>query len=169
MPTSSLLRTQGAEQLRALSKDLRRAEEGKEIRREMVRELKSTAGELVQYEKQVVLSMPSKGENARRGRRGLRRRFATATQARVRASGDNAGVSVLVNPKRMPAGQQNLPAYMNAEPGYERLRHPVFGTDAWVQQPPWPWFYAAARPFEGVAQRRLIAVLDKYADRIERG
>lgn len=170
MPRSDLLRVHGAEQLRALSRDLRRLEEGKEVRRELLRELKGVAGELSRQEKDVVLAMPSKGENARRGRRSLRRRFATATIAQVRASGKHAGVSVLINPAKMPPGQQNLPAYMNAESRFMPLRHPVFGdTETWVSQPPWPWFYQAALPYEGIAQRRLIAVLDKYADQIERG
>lgn len=171
MLETDLLRVQGAEQLRRLAKDLRKHEEGREIRKGVVRSLKDVANEVVRAEKAAVLALPSKGENARRGRRSLRRRFATATQSRVRASGKDAGVSVLINPKRMPEGQQNLPAYWNRERGYERLRHPVFGDpDTWVQdQHVTPWFYETARPYETVTQRRLIGVLDAAARDLERG
>lgn len=171
MLEADLLRVQGAEQLRALAKDLRKKEEGREIRKGIVRDLKAVANDVVRAEKAAVLALPSHEENARRGRRPLRRRFATATQARVRTSGKDAGVSVLVNPKRMPEGQQNLPAYWNKERGFERLRHPVFGDDdTWVQdQHVTPWFYETARPYENVAQRRLIGVLDAAARDLERG
>lgn len=165
-----LLRVQGAEQLRRLSRDLRQLEDGREIRKDLVRNLKAVANEVVRAERAAVLALPSKGENARRGRRPLRRRFASATQARVRPSGRDAGVSVLINPKRMPEGQHNLPAYWNRERGYERLRHPVFGDeDTWVQQPVHPWFYETARPYEAEAPRRLIGVLNAVARDLERG
>ena len=164
-----LLRVQGAEQLRALARDLRKHAEGREIRRDMVRNLRGVANEAVQAERHAVLALPSKEENARRGRRPLRRRFASATQARVRTGGRDAGVSIVLNPKKMPPGQANLPAYWNREPGFTRLRHPVFGTDTYVTQPVTPWFYETARRFETLAQRRLLDVLDATADDLERG
>ncbi|WP_018658457.1 hypothetical protein [Actinomadura flavalba] len=164
-----LLAVHGAEQLRRLARDLRKIEGGKEIRQQMVREMKDAARQLAAAEKTAVLALPSRGENARRGRRSLRRAMATATVAQVRSSGDRAGVNVRINPKRMPPGQHNLPAYLNDEPGFGRLRHPVFGTDTWVQQAPTPWFYATAAPYERVTQQRLLAILDGVAAQIERG
>jgi hypothetical protein len=134
----------------------------------MTRELRAIANETRDAERRAVLALPSKGESERRGRRPLRRRFATATVTQIR-TGKDASVSVLLNPDKMPPGQQNLPAYFNREPGYERLRHPVFGTDTYVGQDVHPWFYETARRAEHDAQLRLIGVIDRAADRLERG
>lgn len=163
------LRVEGADQLRELSRDLRRHGDGKEIRRRMVAELKKSANELVRAEKAAVLALPSKGQNARRGRRSLRRSVATATVSTVRTTAKDPRVSVRVNPSRMPAGQANLPAYMNAEPRFTRWRHPVFGTSKYVTQLATPWFYATARPMEERLQRRMVDVISGVAQEIERG
>jgi hypothetical protein len=166
-----LLRVEGADQMRRLSRDLRRvaADDRKVYRRETVRRLKSVADVIVRAQKSAVLALPSKGENARRGRRSLRRRVATATVSRVRTAATDPEVSVLINPKRMGPGEAALPAYMNAEPGSGPWRHPVPNTDTWVTQRPTPWWDATARPFEAEVQRQLLGVLDAMADEIERG
>jgi hypothetical protein len=164
-----LLRVHGAEQLRALARDLRREADGKEIRRELTRELRAVANQTRDAERRAVLALPSKGESERRGRRPLRRRFATATVVQLRTGAKDPAVSVLLNPNKMPPGQQSLPAYFNREEGFERLRHPVFGTDTYVSQDVHPWFYETARRAEHDAQLRLIGVIDRAADRLERG
>src|SRR5688572_29603057 len=106
MAGRDLLRVEGAERIRALSKDLRRLEldERKEIRQRIVRQLKEVADEIVRAERAAVRALPSKGENARRRRWSLRAKTATATVSRVRTTMREAGVSVVINPKRMPAG-----------------------------------------------------------------
>lgn len=164
-----LLRVEGADRLRDLGRDLRKHEDGKEIRRRMVTELKRSADEIVRAEKAAVLALPSRGESARRGRKSLRRRVANATVSQVRTTAKDPRVAVRINPKRMPAGQRNLPAYMNAERRFERWRHPVFGTRKFVTQRATPWFYATARPLEERAQRRMLDVISGVADEIERG
>lgn len=168
MPSNEFLRVEGAEQLRRLSKDLRKHEDGKEIRSGVVAALKDVADDIVQAERSAVLALPSKGESARRGRRSLRRRTASATVSRVRTGAREPEVSVLINEKRM-GSQAALPAYMNAEPGFTEWNHQVFGTSTWVGQAATPWWDETAAPFEDRVQRRLIGVLDQVADQIERG
>lgn len=168
---SDLLRVEGAEQLRRLSRDLRKLEldERQEIRRLTVRELKGVADEIVRAEKAAVLALPSREENRRRRRRGLRRRMASATMSRVRTAAKAPEVSVLINPKRLNPQMARLPAYMNAEPDVGPWRHPTFGRDPWITQRPMPWWDRTARPYEAIAQQRLIAVIEHMRQQIERG
>ncbi|WP_242890279.1 hypothetical protein [Actinomadura litoris] len=164
-----LLSVEGADQLRAVSRDLRKHGQGTAVRRRMVGELKKGANDLVRAERAAVLALPSKGQNARRGRRSLRRSVATATVSTVRTVAKDPRVSVRIDPSRMPEGQANLPAYMNAERRFERWRHPVFGTRKYVTQRATPWFYATARPLEESLQRRMVDVISGVAQEIERG
>src|SRR4051812_17811530 len=149
-----LLSVEGADRLRDLSRDLRKHEDGTALRRRMVGELKKGANEVVRAERAAVLALPSKEQNARRGRRSLRRSVATATVSTVRTVAKDPRVSVRIDPSRMPEGRRTLPAYMNAEPRFTRWRHPVFGTRTFVTQRATPWFYATARPMEERLQRR---------------
>lgn len=165
-----VLRAEGAEQLRALSRDLRRLEDGAQIRRDLSAALREVMREMTRAEKAAVLGLPSSGESVRRGRRPLRQAIAAATQAQVRTSGKSVTVGVRINPRMLRGGRHNLPAYMNREKGYERWRHPVFGnTDVWRQQPATPWFYRTAQPFVADAGRRIDEVIAKVANEIERG
>jgi hypothetical protein len=155
--------------MRKLSRDLRSHADGKSIRPRMIAKLKKVSDGVVQAERAAVLALPSKGESARRGRTPLRRRVARATVSQVRTVATNPRVSVMVDRTRMPDGQANLPAYMNAEPRYTRWRHQVFNTGTYVNQAPMPWFYRTAQPFELQAQRQLLQVLDEVAAELERG
>lgn len=168
MPSSHLLRVEGADRLRQLSKELRGHADGKEIRRDTVRELKRAADEIVQAERAAVRALPSKGESIRRGRRPLRHKIASATVSRVRTGAKDPEVSVLINASRL-GDQAVLPAYMNAEQGSPEWEHPTFGHAPYVRQAATPWWSQTAEPFEGRVQQRLIGVLDRAADRIERG
>jgi len=75
--------------------------------------------------------------------------------------GRNAQVSIMVDPAKMPSGEKALPALMEGEAVVRgrrrdaRWRHPVYGADAWVQQPSHPFFYRTVRPL-GVAARKGI-------------
>lgn len=161
------LRIENGEALRRLARDFRRLEDGKELRKRLRRELKDAGDRIVKAEQRAVRRLPSKGQSARAGRRSLRASTARATQLRIRTSGRRAGAVVWVNPRRMPAGQQNLPAYMEGVRPFQRWRHPVFGDrDAWVTQAPKPWFYRAARPHERDAEQAAARVIGAIATEI---
>ena len=171
MSPSLQIRVQGGDDLRRLTRQLRGLEDGKKVRAEMRRALKAVADDrMVPAVRAAALAIPSKRESARRGRRSLRRSIARATQTRVRMAGPRAGVLVWVNPKRMPPGQQNLPAYMEGLRPFQRWRKPLFGdTEHWYTQRPHPYFYRAVRPHEDDTARRMTRIIDGVADKIERG
>ncbi len=156
----------GGSALRALSRDLRRTSEPKVISARLRRELRIVAKEMIPPIRAAIMAIPSRGQNAARGRRGLRSRLSSATQVAVRTAGGNAGVKVWVNPRRMPAGQGSLPGYMEGE---GRWRHPTFGSEPWFSQAPHPYFYRTVEPLIPQAERAAEQVLDSIADEIERG
>lgn len=163
-------RIEEGEQLAELIRALKDLEDGKEIAKRLRRGLREAARPMVPAVRQAVLALPSSGLNARRGRQSLRRSVAKATALRVRTSGKRPGVVVWVNPRRMPAGQRNLPAYMEGLRPFHRWRHPVYGDeDTWVTQAPTPYFYRAIRPHEdrvADAGREVIrGIADEIANR----
>lgn len=170
MPRDLSFRIQQGEQLRDFSRALRELEDGREIAKRMRRELRQAGRPMVPAVRAAVLALPSKGQNARRGRPSTRAQVARATALRVRASGRTPGVSIWVNPKRMPEGKRNIPAYMEGIRPFHRWRHPTFGDwEKAVQQPATPYFYRAVRPYEdGVAEagdRVLSWVAEQIANR----
>lgn len=161
------LRIENGQRLAELARELRRFDDGKELRKELRRELKETGKRIVQAEKSAVRALPSKGQSARAGRRSLRGDIAKATALRIRTSGKRAGVAVWVNPKRMGPGRANLPGYLEGVRPFNRWRHPVHGTDTWVTQRSRPWFYRTASRYEGDAQEAAARAIDAVARRIE--
>jgi hypothetical protein len=167
MAANLQLAIENGEQLRALVRDLRRLEDGKELRKRLRKELKGTGTRIVKAEKHAVRALPSKGQNARMGRPSTRREIARATQLRIRTNGPRAGVMVWVNPKKMPPGKGAVPGFMEGIAPYQRWRHPVFGRDAWASQRPHPWFYRTAGRYGGEAQRAAERVINDIAREIE--
>jgi len=161
-------RIQQGRELRDLSRRLRGLEDGREIAGRLRRELRRAARPMVPAVRAAVLALPSQGQNARRGRDSLRRSIARATQLQVQTSGTRPGVRVWVNPRRMPEGQANLPAYMEGIRPFHRWRHPVYGDeDTWVTQPSRPFFYRAVRPLEDGVAEAGARVMDEIAREIE--
>lgn len=150
----------GGADLARIVKELRSvsAGYGAEIRRRMLREIRAEAKPLVPQVRRAILSIPTKGE----GSTGLRRRMAKAVTLAVRLSGRDAGVTIRVDGRKMPAGQKNLPAYM--EGSKRPWRHPVFGNrDTWVAQPSHPYFFKIVRPFGARARRGVLRALDSIS------
>ena len=167
MAATLQLSIENGERLRALAREFRSREDGKQLRKELRKELKGTGTRILKAEKAAVRALPSKGQNARAGRPSTRRQVARATQLRIRMSGPRTGVMVWVNPGRMPAGKGSVPGYMEGVRPYQRWRHPVFGRDAWTTQRATPWFYRTAGRYGGEAQRAAARAIDRFADRIE--
>jgi len=162
--------------LKAVNKALKQLEDGKEIRKQLSRELREIARPLVPRVRQAWLAAPSKGLVGRKtydpatgwatGRGpDLRVLLAKATRTEVRLTGKSAGVTVRTDGRKMPDHMKALPGYAE---GIRRRpwRHPVFGDrEVWVQQPPFPRFYQAVQPDEAAAvqavERAVLRVMNQ--------
>jgi hypothetical protein len=156
--------------LKALNKALKAHEDGKELRKQLSKELRAAVRPMVPAIRAAWLAAPSHGhDTATRGRQGapdLRKLLARSTRAQVRLTGKEAGVRVRTDGRKMPDRMKSLPAY--AEGIKPRWRHPVFGNrDAWVTQRPFPRFYATARPDEARAREAVEAAVDKIRRQLE--
>src|SRR5215216_416477 len=145
MPQVSLI---DSGDLKAVNKALKQLEDGKEIRKQLSRELREIARPLVPRVRQAWLSAPAGGAKSRKrqAQPDLRTLLAKATRTEVRLTGKSAGVSVRTDGRKRPDHMKALPGYAE---GIRRRpwRHPVFGDrQVWVQQPPFPRFYQAVPP-----------------------
>lgn len=157
------LAIRGSEQLRAAARSLKAAgSPGKGIRSKMRRNIVAAVKPMKTAVQSNARSIPAHGPD----HTGLRAALARATQVRIRASGSSALVRLWVNPDRMPAGQRTLPALMEGE---RRWRHPVHGTDVWVDQSSHPFFAPAVTPRLIGVQRAVIAAAEETVAEIERG
>lgn len=162
------LRVEGAGELRGLARQLKGIEARKDIMRELRKALRAAGRPMVPAVRASVLSLPSRGESARRGRRSLRRSIASATRLDVNTGGARAGVTVRVHPRKMPDGQRALPALLEGADG--PWRHPLFGNrEVWMSQAAHPYFAPAVNPLIPRAERLAEDALDNVADQIERG
>lgn len=105
---------------------------------------------------------------------GLREALARATRVSIRTAGKNVGVSVLTDGKKMPAGQETLPGYMEGESMGRTLRwrHPVYGphdSDTWVAQDSHPYFKPAVDAGIPGVDRAVMAAIDETVIELERG
>lgn len=152
--------------LKAVSRALRQAAGGRDLRRNLVRELKDQMAPMVARVKAAWLSAPSQGRQGRRGR-SLRRLLARSTYGQVRFTGKEAGIRVRTDGRRMPDRMKALPTY--AEGTKPRWRHPVFGDrDNWVAADPFPRFYRAVRPDEQRARRECERAVQAVFKQIAR-
>ena len=144
-------------ELRTISRELKHVGNGREIKKRMTRELRAVAAPFVPAVRAAVLSAPVKGE----GSTGLRARLARATRLQVRTVGRQAGVRILVDPKRMPDGEKALPEEFE---GTKRWRHPVYGNrDVWITQDPKPFFFRTVRPLGPASRVAVGRILDKIS------
>jgi hypothetical protein len=146
--------------LRVIALELRRMGDGKTIRSKFRRELKAAAAPLVPAVRASEAAIPVKGTS---GSTGLRKALQRATKLMIRTSGRQAGVRILVDPKRMGDYGANMPAMVE---GTTPWNHPVFGNrDVWVnRQPPKPYFYKVVNrlgPASRVAVTRVVASITR--------
>ncbi|MEV0227979.1 hypothetical protein [Nonomuraea sp. NPDC050786] len=118
-----------AESLVALGKALRKEEDGKELRRDLIRSLKKPLAPAVAEIKSGLLSMASGG--LRTGGESLRRAAARKITTQVKLSGFAAGVRVRARKTPAVRGFANAPKRLNSPKGWRRQ---VFGRDTWVVQ-----------------------------------
>jgi hypothetical protein len=143
-----------------VTRALGRTKDGRQIRRNLASELRGMQAPLVRKVKLAWRSAPSR-QSRRRGA-GLRSELARVTRGEVRLTGREAGIRIRTDGRRMSAGRKSLPQY--AEGTKRPWRHQVFGDDdTFVSQSPFPRFYAAVRPDQNQARRRVeTAVRDVF-------
>jgi hypothetical protein len=158
--------------LKAVSKALRKHEDGKAIRLHLTRELTEITRPIVSRVKAAWLSAPSRGHGfstgARRSQPNLRTLLAKATRSERRLTGKMAGVRVRTDGRKMPAGMKALPGYAE---GIRRRpwRHQVYGNpEVWVTQDPFPRFYQAAQPNEAQARQAASDAVGRVFTEIAR-
>lgn len=149
-------------QLRRVYAALRAEEDGKELSRDLVRELRDVAEPAAEAARAAILSMGSHSEALP----GLRGTVAHHTRVKVRLTGKRPGVMVRVDKNGMPRGFRNAPKRLNSARGW---RHQVFGNpDVWVSQRGKPgWFDDTMKKFTAEAREAAGHALDKVAKRID--
>lgn len=159
------VKVRDAGDLKAVGRALREAANGKELRRQLTRQLRSEIAPMVADVKAAWRSAPSR-TRSRRGR-GLRAALARATRGEVRLSGRTAGIRVRTDGRRMPPRMGAVPAY--AEGTKRPWRHPVFGDrDTWARQSPFPRFYQAVQPNEARTRREVEQAVEAVFKQIVR-
>lgn len=160
--------------LKAISRALRHHADGKQLRKELMAELKQAAAPLVPKVQQAWRTAPSM-QGPGRGQPDLRILLAKATWTQARLTGKEAGVRVRTDGRRMPSGMkalgnlaEGLGHRVDRRPG--RWRHPVYGDrDVWVSQRPFPRFYDAIGEGNELAARRACnEAVDKVFNAIGR-
>lgn len=156
---SFTVKASGAD-LREVSLKLRRVNDAA-LKRRFRTELRAAAAPFVPAVRSSIASIPVKGTRST----GLRGRLAKAVTLRVRTSGRNAQVSILMSTARMPDGQRALPACM--EGTKSPWRHPVFGDDdKWVTQESHPYFFPVVRPMGAAARLAVNRVVNQITREI---
>jgi hypothetical protein len=139
--------------LAEVSRKLRKAG-NKGAARQFRTELRAAAAPFVPAVRASIAAIPVKGTS---GSTGLRKSLQKAVTLRVRTTGKNAQVSILMSTAKMADGHKALPAMME---GTKRWRHPVFGNeDVWVSQESHPYFFPVVRkagPAAKVAVNKVV-------------
>jgi hypothetical protein len=167
--------------LKAVNRALREAANGKELRKQLTKQLKVEMRPMVASVKAAWLSAPSQGRPSgakiyskatgrATGKRGpgLRKLLAKATAGQVRMTGKEAGIRVRTDGRKMPSGMKALPGYAE---GIRRRpwRHPVFGDrEVWVTQQSFPRFYDAVQPDEARARQACVEAVETVLNQIAR-
>lgn len=151
--------------LQALAKAMRAEADGKDLRKDLIRELGEAVGPIVEDARGAIAGMESGGLSHEGG--GLRAAIAKQIKKQVRLGGRSTGVAVVAGRKGMPRGFEHAPKRTNRN----TWRHPVFqreGRDpVYVEQVGKPrWFDDAGLRARPGARGKVQAALDKMAHRI---
>jgi hypothetical protein len=148
--------------LRLLVRALRKEADGKELVRDLKRNLVAVAEPAAAAARASILSMESHHDDEP----GLRAAIARRTRVSIRTTGRRAGVAIRSSKLGMPRGFRNAPKRLNARGGW---RHPVFGHDRWVSQMGKPgWFDDTIAKFKPAAREAAHRAMVDIAKRISR-
>jgi hypothetical protein len=152
------------DKLNALARALRAEDDGKQLKKDLIRRLRQALKPAQDAVRQEINSMSSHG-----GSHGLalRRTVARKVGMSTKLSGRSAAVKLIAKKTPDLRGFRNAPKRLNSKKGW---RHPAFGDrEDWVQQMGKPdWFDGPIRARRGEFRKAVAAVLDDMADRIKR-
>jgi hypothetical protein len=138
-----------------LGRALKREEDGKQLRRDLIRELKKPLAPAVAEIKSGVMAIGAGGLPPGQGE-PLRTAVVRRIRAEVKLSGKAIGVRVRARKTEAVRGFRHAPKRLNAAKGW---RHPVHGnSDRWVVQFGNPGYFD--RPLEGRRSEFRGAVLE---------
>jgi hypothetical protein len=135
--------------LARITRELRRMDD-KELLARFRKELRAAARPVVPLVRSSIRAIPSSRPYSAAGLRG---RMSASTALEIKTTGRQAAAIIRVDGRKMPAQAKALAAYM--EGSKPRWRHPVYGRDVWVVQPPHPYFYRLMA-FAGRGTRRAV-------------
>lgn len=121
----------------ALGRALKAEADGREMRRDLIRELRKPLAPAISEIKAGVMAMPSAGLPVAEGP-PLRASVARRIRPEVKLSGRAPGVRIKARKTENVRGFRNAPKRLNSPKGW---RHPVWGRDVWVQQLGQPRFF----------------------------
>lgn len=158
-----------ASDLRQLLQDVRRLENAKPLKRELGQAMRNAGKPMLRDIRRNAHAIPSSRalKRAKGEPHALRKSISKAAKIQVRTGAKGAGLVIRIDPRKMPAGMNNLPGYMEGSRPFERWRHPVFGTSAYVTQKPHPYFLNAIKAHESQALREVGEALDKIRRHLE--
>lgn len=162
MPGVRLDLTGPERQLKEVARALRSEEDGKTLRKDLMRELRSAMTPARQKARAAIRSMPS---HSKHKGRGLRAAIASKIQVTARVSGKTAGARIVA--KRISLREfPNAPRRTNSAAGWH---HPNFnsGTDSHQIGKP-GWFDDSMDDARKDARRAVIAAMDATARRLSR-
>lgn len=145
-----------------LGRALKREADGKQLRRDLIRELKKPLAPAVAEIKAGVMSVGSGGLPPADGE-PLRPAVTRRIRAEVKLSGHAVGVRVRARRTEAVRGFRNAPKRLNSPKGW---RHPVYGTDRWVVQIGKPHYFD--EPLESRRGEFRSAVLQAMDDTARR-
>lgn len=148
------------EAMKAVAKALRGEADGKQLRKDLVAEIKQGLLPLREVVRGSILAMP--GGLPHEGQ-PLRQTVAEKVVIEVRTGGRATGAGIKAKRKGMPRGFEHAPRRLNAN----KFRHPVFGGEVWVDQIGKPrWFDDPIRQHRGEYRKVVAATLAAMARRI---
>jgi hypothetical protein len=152
--------------LTELARALKTEEDSKQLRKDLVRNLREAVQPAVREAKAEIRSMPSKGHAGM----SLRSDVARRVGVQVKLSGRTVGVKVRTTATKV-RGFTNAPRLLNSKKGW---RHPNIGAGRrgqrdWVAEMGKPdWFDGPMRRGEPRYRKAVVAAVDDMAKRIAR-
>lgn len=134
---------------------LKEAENGRRLQRVLNVQLKDAAQPIVTDVKAAILAMPSTATH----QESIRSAIAQATTVKTSYSGRSTGVAIGVG-RNMPRNFKMAGKRFNAR----SFRHPVFGTNMWVDQVGRVgWFDSHTMAHDAEAREKVIAAINEWA------
>jgi len=161
---SVVIDTKGVNGIEALGRAMKAEEDGKELRRDLTRELKKIMMPIVNEARSAITNMPSAG--LEHDGEPLRAAIAKRIRGEVRFSGKASGIRIKAGRKGMPRGFEHAPKRTNATGGWRR---PVWGNkEVWIVQVGSPnWFDDVMRDQRPEAKQRCLDAMEETARRIK--